>query len=379
MNTEFEQLVLNELTRAWKSNVLRWKWDSSGIQAPNFKLMDVTSYYGHWVHHSREMCFALPLVSKRAWNEVLEVLKHEMAHQYVSEILNIHSETAHGPTFQSVCKQYKIDPTAKGEIDSSQTTTTNHIVEKVQHLLKLADNAGTTDSEREAAAAAAHHLMLKYNIELTAKNDSLGYTVRYFGETTGRIQAYMSEIATLLTKYYFVEIIWMHSYDPRTKKKGHELEVCGRVENVEAAEYVYEFLSRTAVESWERKMKDPAFKLQLHQEFARNFGRHYTGAPQSLHGYTTSARSNYLTGFIQGYKSQLKAAEVKEKQAGLILARDAELEAFYHDRHPHIRKLQSGGAFYQSNMRNQGFSEGSSLRVPAAATAGKKFTPLLNK
>ncbi len=378
MNIEFEQLILRELSRSWKHYVHSFKWDSSGIQVPNFKLADVSSYYGHWVPTSREMCFSHTLVTKKAWNEVLEVLKHEMAHQYVSEILKVHTETAHGPTFQSVCKQYKIDATAKGEIDASQTTSTNHIVEKVQHLLKLADNAGATDAEREAAATAAHNLMLKYNIELSAKNDTLGYTVRYFGETTGRIQAYMSEIANLLTKYYFVEIIWMHTYDPRTKKKGHELEVCGRVENVEAAEYVYEFLCRSAVESWERKMKNPAFKLQLHQEFARNFGS-YSGAPQSIQGFTTSARSNYLTGFIQGYKSQLKIAEAKEKEAGLILAKDFELEAFYHDRHPHIRKLQSGGAFYQSNMRNQGYSDGSSLKVPAAATAGKKFTPLLNK
>lgn len=378
MNIEFEQLILRELSRAWKNNVHIFKWGNSGIQAPIFKIADVSSYYGQWSTVSREMCFSLDLVTKRSWNEVLEVVKHEMAHQYVHEILGVHHETAHGPTFQAVCKQYKIDPTARGELDSSQTTTTNHIVERIQHLLKLADNAGTTDAEREAAATAAHNMMLKYNIELAAKNEEQWYTVRYLGGITGRIQRYMQEVASLLVKYYFVEVIWMNVSDPRTKKKGHELEVCGRIENVDVAEYLYEYLCRSAVESWEKKFKDPAFKLHLHQEFARNFG-HYSGAPQSLQGFTTSARSNYLTGFIQGYKSQLKIAEDAEKKAGLILAKDAGLDAFYHDRHPHIRKLQSGGAFYQSQMRNQGFSEGSSLKVPAAATGAKKFVPLLNK
>jgi SprT-like family protein/uncharacterized protein DUF2786 len=378
MNAEFEALILNELKRAWNSNVHKFKWNDSGIQAPNFKIADVSSYLGQWTTSSREMCFATRLVTNRSWNEVLEVLKHEMAHQYVHEVLGVHYETSHGPTFQLVCKQYKIDPTARGEIDASQTTTTNHIVEKIQHLLKLADNAGASDAEKEAAATAAHNMMLKYNIELQAKNEERGYTVRYLGGVTGRIQTYMSEVATLLVKYYFVECIWMSTYDPRSKKKGHELEVCGREENVEVADYVYDFLTRSAVEAWERKMKNPAFKFQLHQEFARNFGS-YSGAPQSLQGFTTSARSNFLTGFIQGFKSQLKAAEIKEKEAGLILAKDAGLDDFYHDRHPHIRKLQNAGAFYQSNMRNQGFSEGSSLRMPAAATSGKKFTPLLNK
>lgn len=292
MNAEFEQLILRELSRAWHANVRQWKWDSSGLQAPVLKLADVTSYYGQWSTTSREMCFSHDLVVKRAWNEVLEVLKHEMAHQYVHEVLGIHYETAHGPTFQMVCKQYKIDPTARGEIDSSQTTTTNHIVERIQHLLKLADNAGTTDAEREAAATAAHNMMLKYNIELVAKNEERWYTVRYLGETTGRIQAYMQEVAALLVKYYFVEVIWMYSFDPRTKKKGHELEVCGRIENVDVAEYLYEYLCRSAVESWEKKMKDPAFKLKLHQDFARNF-HSYSGAPQSIQGFTISARSNY--------------------------------------------------------------------------------------
>jgi hypothetical protein len=378
MNIEFEQLVLKELSHSWHNNVKKWKWDSSGIQAPNFRLTDVTSYYGQWNPGSREMNLSINLVTKKAWNEVLEVLKHEMAHQYVSEILKVHTETAHGPTFQAVCKQYKIDPTAKGEIDSSQTTTTNHIVERIQHLLRLADNAGTTDAEREAAATAAHNMMLKYNIELVAKNEERWYTVRYLGEITGRIQAYMQEVAALLVKYYFVEVIWMGTYDPRSKKRGHELEVCGRLENVEVAEYLYEYLCRSAVESWEKKMKDPAFKFKLHQEYASHFGR-FSGAPQSIQGFTVSARSNYLVGFIQGYKSQLKIAEAQEKEAGLILAKDAELDAFYHDRHPHIRKLHGAGAFYQSQMRNQGFSEGSSLKVPPAATSGKKFTPLLNK
>lgn len=377
MNIEFEQLILRELSRHWKINVHSFKWESSGIQAPVFKIADVDSYYGQWSTVSREMCFSLNLVTNRSWNEVLEVLKHEMAHQYVHEILGVHTETAHGPTFQAVCKQYKIDPTARGELDSSKTTTTNHIVERIQHLLKLADNAGTTDAEREAAATAAHNMMLKYNIELAAKNEEQWYTVRYLGGITGRIQRYMQEVASLLVKYYFVEVIWMTAQDPRTKKKGHELECCGRIENVDVAEYLYEYLCRSAVESWEKKMADPAFKFKLHQEYARNFG--YGTAPQSIQGFTTSARSNYLTGFIQGYRSQLKIADDAEKKAGLILAKDAGLDAFYHDRHPHIRKLQSGGAFYQSNMRNQGFSEGSSLKVPAAATAGKKFTPLLNK
>jgi hypothetical protein len=187
----------------------------------------------------------------------------------------------------------------------------------------------------------------------------------------------MSELANLMTKYYFVEIIWMSTYDPRTKKKGHELEVSGTEANVEVADYVYEFISRAAVGSWEKKMKDSAFKLYLHQEYAKSFGR--GSAPQSIQGFTISARSNFLLGFVQGFKAQLKQAEVKEQEAGLVLRKDPGLEGFYHTRHPHIRKMSGGGAHYNPNIRNQGFAEGKSLRLPPAAKAGKTFTPLLGK
>lgn len=375
---DFENIVLSELSRAWHRYVSTFKWNTSGITAPNFRITEASvSHWGQWATATREMSFSRHLVAKRPWNEVLEVLKHEMAHQYVHEVLKVDGEAPHGPAFKAVCKQFNIDAAVKGTPGADKVTATNHIVEKIRHLLTLASNAGATEAEAQAAASAAHTLMLKYNIELQEKNEELGYTVRFLGDITGRIQGYMSELANLLSKYYFVEIIWMSVTDPRTKKKGHELEVSGTEENVEVADYVYEFISRAAVGSWEKKMKDPAFKLYLHQEYAKSFGR--STALQSIQGFTVSARSNFLLGFVQGFKDQLKQAEIKETSAGLVVRKDIHLEEFYHTRHPHIRKMSGGGAHYNPNIRGQGFAEGKALRLPPAAKAGKTFTPLLGK
>lgn len=373
----FEAIVLRELNSAWKSYVHKFGWQEYGLLTPNFILKEANvSHIGCWVTSSREMSFSHQLVNNRPWNEVLEVLKHEMAHQFVHEVLGVHTETAHGPTFQSVCKKFAIDGTATGGIDASRTTTTNHIVEKVQHLLKLAGNAGATDAEKEAAASAAHTLMLKYNIELDTKNEERGYTVRYLGGVTGRIQAYMSQLANLLSKYYFVEVIWMNGRDPRTGKEGHELEISGTAINVEVAEYVYDFLAREAVDAWERKFADPAFKFQLQEGFAVGFSQ---GRFTSPRGYTISARSNFLEGFVQGFMAQLKQADIKERQAGMVLAKDTGLEEFYHNRHPHIRQLSRGGGQYNSNMRGAGFAQGNALKVPNVGNPRKTSTPLLGR
>lgn len=377
--TDFENIVLSELKLAWHQYVRRFKWDGSGIIAPHFRITEAhVSHWGQWAPATREMSFSRHLVSKRPWNEVLEVLKHEMAHQYVSEVLKVEGEPPHGPAFFSVCKQHNIDAAVRGTPGADKVTATNHIVEKIRHLLTLASNAGAGEAEQQAAATAARAMMLKYNIELQEKNEEMGYTVRYLGGVTGRIQGYMSELANILSKSYFVEIIWMSTYDPRTKKKGHELEVSGTEDNVDVAEYVYDFISRAAVGAWESKMKDPVFKLALHQDYARYFGRSGS-APQSIQGFTISARSNFLLGFIRGFKDQLKREEVKELAAGLVVRKDPNLEEFYHTRHPSIRHFSRSAGYSNHQMQSQGFAEGQAIKIPPAAKAGKQFTPLLGK
>jgi hypothetical protein len=373
---DFEAVVLAELNKAWHNNVFKFRWNQHKLLAPNFRIMEANQRWGQWNSSTRDMSFSRNFVSKRPWNEVLEVLKHEMAHQFVSEVLHLDNEEPHGPTFKGVCKKYNIDAAVRGAPGADKVTTTNHIVEKIQHLLKLAENEGATEAESQAAATAAHNLMLKYNIAAQEKNEERGYTIRYLGGVTGRIQAYMSEIANLLTKYYFVEIIWISTRDPRTGKDGNELEIAGTEENVEVAEYVHDFLSRVAVETWEKKFADPAFKLQLNQEFARGFAR---GTFSSPRGFNVSARSNFLTGFIQGYKAQLKQETVKEIEQGLILAKDTGLEEFYHQRHPHIRNRATSGGQYNSSVRGIGFAEGNALKIPSAIRANKTYTPLLGK
>lgn len=377
--TDFENIVLVELKKAWHTFVLKFKWNSSGITAPHFIITDAyASHMGQWAPAKREMSFSRKLVMNRPWNEVLEVLKHEMAHQYVSEVLKVFNEKPHGPAFQSVCKKHNIDAAASGMPDDNKTTTTNHIVEKIQNILSKTVANGASEEEAKAAAEVAHNLMLKYNIDLQEKNEELGYTVRFIGGVVGRIQGYMTELASMLSKFYFVEIIWLSTYDPRTKKKGHELEVSGTTENVEVAEYVYDYISRHAVETWDNKLKDKTFKWSLHQEFLKSYG--YAGAaPQSLQGFITSARTNFLIGFVRGFREQLQRAEAKETAAGLVLRRDPKLEDFYHERHPRIHNIKRGGGFNNTGMRNQGFAEGQALKLPGGLQANKQFTPLLGK
>lgn len=378
VSNEFEKLVLNELAKTWRALAYKFGWlKSSAILAPMFKIFDRQDRWGEWDPNTREMSFSRTLVTTRPWGEVIEVLKHEMAHQYVSEVLKVTDEPPHGKTFFLVCKNNGIDAAVRGAPGADKLTTTNHIVEKIRSLLDKSVEKGATEEEAKTAAELAHKLMLKYNIELQEKNEELGYSVAYVGGITGRIQAYMSDIASLLSKYYFVQVIWMNIRDPRTQKDGHELELSGTSDNLEVAEYVYTFLSRAAIEAWEKKFASPEFKDRMKQDLASPWL--HPGAPTSPRGYAISARSNFLHGFIQGFASQLKKAEVEEQQAGLVLAKDAALEAFYRTRHPHIINRGGSQGYYNPNWKGAGFNEGKELKIPPAAKAAKNFTPLLGK
>jgi Protein of unknown function (DUF2786)/SprT-like family len=366
----FEQIVLVELGTQWKWWAKKFGW-TDRLGPPALKLHEGREKLGTWTSSTREMSFSKHLVYERAWHETIEVLKHEMAHQFCDEILHS-DDLPHGKTFQAVCHQHGIDAAPRGIPGATSIDASNHIVEKIRHLLDLA-SGGANPNECERAAQFAHNLMLKYNIELREKNAEQNYVVRFLGRPSGRIQDFQGEIAHLLNKHYFVEIIWHTAFNPRTGRSGHELEVCGTSENVEVAEYIHDFLMREALAAWERTRDSKKFAEAREEET----GSHY-GTPETERGYTLAARKSFLAGFISGFRSTLRDARIAEEKAGLVLARDAALEAFFKKRHPSTITFGGTSGSRSPLWGAQGFNAGKSLNVPPAARAARS-TPLLGK
>src|SRR4051812_5086628 len=68
-------------------------------------LADATRQLGRWLSASRTIELARTLVLERPWPEVVAVLDHELAHQFVDEVLQARGESAHGDTFRRVCEE----------------------------------------------------------------------------------------------------------------------------------------------------------------------------------------------------------------------------------------------------------------------------------
>jgi hypothetical protein len=270
----------------------------------------------------RSIDMSRSLLVSQPWGLVLEVLKHEMAHQYVHEVLGRTEETAHGPAFRDVCERLGIDGRASGMPrhagSDEDPAEPGHlkILERVSQLLALAQSSNV--HEAQAATSLAQKLMLKYNLESTALGARRGYGFRHLGNPSGRITESERLVSIILGEHFFVEVIWVPVYRPFEKKRGQMLEICGTHENLEMAAYVHAFLTQAAEHLW------------LEHKRAEN-----------IRG--NRDRRTYLAGVMEGFRDKLAVETRKHREQGLVWVGDADLEAYYRKRHPHIRHSRTTG------------------------------------
>ena len=288
---------------------------------PVIVLSDSMHRLGQWVRANRTLELQRHLVLHKPWPEVMAVLEHEMAHQYVDEFLKVRDETAHGETFRKVCEERGIDARANGAPVVRSDETGEKTFERIRKLLALA--ASSNQHEAEAAMKKAHELMLRHNIEqLPIKHD---FEVRHLGESRQRANAVQSEVVGLLSELFFVEVISIPVYVPQTGKRASVFEITGTLANVEMAAHVYEFLLATADRLWQANRADARVRS----------GRD---------------RVSYQTGVIRGFREKLLFERTELRGVGLVWAGDKRLEEFYRRRNPRIvtrrRSLRVGGAHH---------------------------------
>jgi hypothetical protein len=255
---------------------------------------------------------------------VLGVLQHEMAHQFVDEVLGVRDETAHGETFRRVCAERGIDGRAAGAPDPSTSPEPQaaHVLDRIRKLLALAGSPN--QHEAELAMNKAHELMLRHNIDWAQSQTERGFEVRHLGDPERRTTRVVSEVARLLVEFFFVKVIFVPAYVPATGKTGQVLEVIGTQANVEMAVHVYEFLLATAERLWTENRRDARVRS----------GRD---------------RLAYQAGVIDGFRAKLRAErQVLGKGQGLVWVGDPQLDTFYRRRYPRLRMRRSsvrlGGA-----------------------------------
>jgi hypothetical protein len=325
LTAAMERAIVRELLLEWRR--INGAYFRDALVQPSIELSS-NAPLGRWILASRTIEISRAMITTQPWGAVVEVLKHEMAHQFVHEIRGELSESAHGPAFREICARLGIDaaaagmPTAKPLPDDETTRA----VERIARLLALASSPNV--HEAEAAMAAAQRLMLKHNIEESQASRAAvrGYAFRHLGKPSGRINEAERILASILGRHFFVEVIWIPVFRPLegdSGKRGSVLEICGTETNLEIAEYVHSYLTHAAEHAWNEHKREKGID-------------------------SNRDRMIFLSGVMTGFADKLAREETRMKakyrSEGLVWVKDGELFSYFRRRHPHIRNVRYGGA-----------------------------------
>jgi len=326
----------------------------SQLRRPVLALSDHERRLGEWIRAQRTIAISRRLVVTQPWGAVREVLKHEMAHQYVDEVLRIHDETAHGPAFRRVCEAHGFDATAAGTPPPAGDAASPMaaVLRRIARLLALAESPNA--HEAAAAMNEARRLMLLHNIDASASPEAPGYAFRHVGDVKARNDVAEKVLAGILSRHFFVSVIWVPAYLPLEGRRGRVLELCGTPANLEVAVYVHAFLLATGERLW-----------RAHKRTA---------------GITADReRRRFIAGVMMGFDEKLDAGARQSRQEGLVVHADAQREAYLRRRYPR-QTSRGGGAIEQTQAYEQGRAAGRKIvlaRPVGAGSGGPRLLPPL--
>jgi hypothetical protein len=324
--TLVETALLRALADTWDE--LAQTHFPRALRSPVIALADGAHRLGSWHRGHRTISLSRELVFGQPWGVVREVLKHEIAHQYVDEALRVHDETAHGPAFTRVCRDHGIDATAAGLPDGDRGPGggPDPMLRRIMRLLALADSPNL--HEAEAAMNEARRLMLVHNIDAAATAATDGYGFRHVGQIKARSDASERILAGILGRHFFVSVIWVPSYVAAEARAGQVLELCGTPANLDVAAYVHGFLTDTAQRLW-----------RAHK---RAVGTH-----------SDRERRSFCAGVMAGFDEKLGEGERTSAEQGLVRHADAQRDAYLRRRYPRIKNRSS-----HASLRPEAYEHG---------------------
>lgn len=286
---------------------------------------------GRWEKEKRLICISLRLVTEGTYENVLYVLKHEMAHQFVDEVLQRQDNRPHGDLFKIACDSLGID--SKASIEFNKTVDRQLL--KIEKLLALATSMN--QYEAEAALAKAQELSFKYNVDAGSR-EFLEYNIRPLGEIRQRIPAFEWKIMNILSDFYFVQTLKNYHQEEKSRACLWQFEIYGTSHNIDTAEYVYYFLRNNAEKLW--------------STFRREQG-----------ASVSRMRNSFINGLFDGFSEKLgKEQDALKGKYQLARLEDPALTDFFHKCNPRIsrRKVSFSAG---TEVYSAGLKEGRKLKV----------------
>jgi hypothetical protein len=313
-----------------------------------FSISRGQSTWGQWDPVTRCISLSQDLILTESWQNVIGILKHEMAHQYADEVLKIND--IHGDAFQTACKvlavpnefrHARVSTTKPLQTwrKSNSLATENSILRKAEKLLSLAQS----ENEHEAylAMEKVQALFLKHNICKEEIKQKCEFFTLVIDTQKKRIDKACAMIASILNEFYFVRVIFSSTFDTRSCESTKTLEVVGTRENVLMAEYVYHFLQNTLASLWTQYKQ---------REFTTN-----------------ADRTPYFVGVLTGFRdklSQIHSSQCKDSSSkSLMKSFQRSLDSYVDTIFPKLTTRKSGGITREGDSYFAGMAEGENIVI----------------
>jgi hypothetical protein len=354
--SELERRILQGLSCEWEKAL--WvlpRPEREKMIRPLFQLRDFQDRWGSWHREKREIALSRKLVWNHSWDAVREVLLHETAHQLADEVLGASLETPHGPQFQKACHLLRANPRASGtyppldeRFRAGEDLPADKNLLRIRKLMALA--ASPNRHEAEAAMAKAHELMRKYNLGTPAEKEIFFETLS-LSRPALRHPAEEYALANLLQEFYFVQGIWVPAFVLERNRMGRVLEISGTFSNLQAAGYVYDFVSRFIRAEWR------AYNA------GKNLGRR--------------RRTDFALGVIEGFRSKLKSGNgANPMPAALLRLENPRLESYMAYRYPRTVRISGGRVRRDRQVIEDGKRAGRKLVIAKGVESAAKSRSL---
>lgn len=358
------------LRRAWIEQLYRehericWQYGAR-LPVPIIEINDSSSKWGSWHPSGKTIKISARLILLHAWDVVINILKHEMAHQAVSELFRSHD--AHGKTFEEACDLLGVPQEfreASGDLpriildicERAVGSPHRNLLMKIEKLLALAQSCN--EHEALLAMEKANFLIAKYNIRRIEQGGQDRYESHIINHKSKRIENYQRKICSILSNHFFVKIILSDLFDAEQCCTHKTIELLGTSENVLIANYVYSFLLAQMNSLW--------------QQF------------QLSHQTTGRQKRSYCLGVLDGFARKLagqnqKAFDTTMHHAApaplsvLVCNKDQGLSRFMEQRHPRLSQKKFAAAKVYRQEYEAGCSDGRNLTLNKGLTSDDGF------
>ncbi len=355
---EYRRKWLHQLQSEFKQIC---SWYRISLAIPAFRISDSPATLGSWNSETRTISISSALINEYSWDAVINVLKHEIAHQYVYEYLGRGMEQPHGQSFAEACKKLGVlfpfnssaGDTPKVFVAAEQHGCDSEYDRKVNRVRKMLSLAGSGNRHEAAAAMSkANSFIRKYNLERLDSLEPSRYSYEIINTRKKRLHIIVRRTASLLMDYFYVDLVYSELFDPESVETFKTIELLGTSENVAFARHAYDFLSHRTQLLWKNYRKTAK-------------------APGKL-------RKTYILGLLQGFREKLEKEEKKhvlpaaistgmgrhKTISALVVAKDPGLSEFTASRFPRLRKVQyRSSGIYCANTYTAGKTEGKKISI----------------